>query len=62
MTNAVVINRHKLRLEKHISEIELVRLCLGNDEQTKNVKEAIALLQMAEDWLREDDERYQESD
>lgn len=62
MTNAVAINRHKLRLEKHISEIELVRLCLGNDKQTKNVKEAIALLQMAEDWLREDDERYQESD
>ena len=62
MTNAVAINRHRLRLEKHISEIELVRLCLGNDEQTKNVKEAIALLQMAEDWLREDDERYQESD
>lgn len=54
MTNAVAINRHKLRLEKHISEIELIRLCLGNDEQTKNVKEAIALLQMAEDWLKEE--------
>lgn len=54
MTNAVAINRHKLRIEKHISEIELVRLCLENDEQTKNVKEAMALLQMAEDWLREE--------
>lgn len=54
MTNAVAINRHKLRIEKHIAEIELVRLCLGNDEQTKNVKEAIALLQMAEDWLKEE--------
>lgn len=60
MTNAAAINR--LSLDKIIAEIKVLRITLEEREQTKNVKEAIALLQMTEDWLREDDERYQESD
>ena len=47
MTNAAAINR--LSLDKIIAEIKVLRITLEEREQTKNVKEAIALLQMAED-------------
>lgn len=54
MTNAAAINR--LSLDKIIAEIEVLRLTLEEREQTTNIKNAIAELQMAEDWLKDESE------
>lgn len=52
--NSIAIS--KLKLQKHIAEIELIRLTLEEEDQTPAVKEAISCLQMAEDWLKEETE------
>lgn len=52
--NAVAISA--LGLKKIIAKIELVRLELSEKELTPAIKNAIAELQMAEDWLKDESE------
>lgn len=54
--NSIAIS--KLKLQKHIAEIELIRLTLEEENQTQAVKEAISALQMAEDWLKDETDEH----
>lgn len=54
--NSIAIS--KLKLQKHIAEIELIRLTLEEEEQAPAVKAAIFYLQSAEDWLKDETDEH----